>query len=83
MKILSYGVSLFYLFLIVQAWRFLWDIYFLLPIGILLAMLAIFMMVLVTAEDRKRARLDRIFNKMCDHYDERTVRCGNGGSHDA
>ena len=70
MKIFSYGVSLFYLFLIVQAWRFLWDIYFLLPIGILVAMLAIFMVVLVTAEDRKRARSDRIFEEMCDRYDE-------------
>lgn len=83
MKILSYGVSLFYLFLIVQAWRFLWDIYFLLPIGILVAMLAIFMVVLVTAEDRKKARSDRIFNKMCDHYDERTVRCQKRDSYDA
>ena len=83
MKILSYGVSLFYLFLIVQAWRFLWDIYFLLPIGILVAMLATFMVVLVTAEDRKRARSDRIFNKMCDHYDERAVRCQKRGSYDA
>ena len=28
------------------------------------------MVLLVTAEDRKRARSDRIFEEMCDRYDE-------------
>jgi hypothetical protein len=35
----------------------------------LMAVLAIVMVILVTAEDRKKARSDRIFEAMCDQYD--------------
>ena len=70
MKTLSYVASLLCLYLMVQAWAFLWNIHFLLPIGILMAVLALVMVILVTAEDRKKARTDRIFEEMCDRYDE-------------
>lgn len=70
MKILSYAVSLLFLYLMVQAWSFLWRIHFLLPIGIVVAVLAIVMVLLMTAEDRKKARSDRIFEEMCDEYDQ-------------
>jgi len=33
-------------------------------------MLATGMVLIVTAEDRKEARSDRIFEEMCDRYDE-------------
>ena len=69
MKVLSYIASLLCLYLVVQAWGFLWDIHFLLPIGFVIAVLTIGMVFLVTAEDRKRARSDRIFEEMCDQYD--------------
>ena len=69
MKMLSYVASLLCLYLTVQAWVFLWNIHFLLPIGILVAVLALVMVILVTAEDRKKARIDRIFEEMCDEYD--------------
>ena len=69
MKVLSYVASLLCLYLVVQAWGFLWDIHFLLPIGFVIAVLTIGMVFLVTAEDRKRARSDRIFEEMCDQYD--------------
>lgn len=69
MKVLNYLASLLCLYLIVQAWVFLWNIHFLLPIGILMAVLAIVMVILATAEDRKKARSDRIFEAMCDQYD--------------
>ena len=66
MKVFSYVVSLLCLYLMVQAWSFLWVIHFLLPIGILVAALAIVLVILVTAEDRKKAQSDRIFEEMCD-----------------
>ena len=69
MKVLTYLASLLCLYLMVQAWVFLWNIHFLLPIGILMAVLAIVMVILVTAEDRKKARSDRTFEAMCDQYD--------------
>ena len=69
MKVLSYIASLLCLHLMVQAWGFLWDIHFLLPIGIIVTMLAIGMVMLVTAEDRKKARSDRIFEEMSDQYE--------------
>lgn len=69
MKILSYVVSLLFLYLMVQAWSFLWSIHFLLPIGIVVVALGIVMVLLVTAEDRKKTRSDRIFEEMCDEYD--------------
>jgi hypothetical protein len=69
MKVLSYIASLLCLYLMAQAWGFLWDIHFLLPIGIIVTMLAIGMVMLVTAEDRKKARSDRIFEEMSDQYE--------------
>ena len=70
MKVISYVVSLFCFYLVIQGWNFLWHVHFLLPIGIVLAMVVIGMVFIVTAEDRKRARTDRIFEEMCDRYDE-------------
>ena len=70
MKVLSYVVSLFCLYLIVWAWSFLWEIHFLLPIGIVAVALTIVMVLLVTAEDRKKARSDRIFEAMCDQLEK-------------
>ena len=69
MKVISYIASLFCLYLLVQGWSFLWGIHFLLPICIVLAVLAIGMVFIVTAEGRKKARTDRIFEEMCDEYD--------------
>ena len=69
MKVIRYIASLFCLYLLVQGWSFLWGIHFLLPIGIVAVALGIVMVLLVTAEDRKRARSDRIFEEMCDEYD--------------
>jgi len=69
MKVFNYLISLFCLYLVAQGWGFLWDIHFLLPIGIVVTMLAIGMVFLVTAEGRKKARSDRIFDEMCDQYD--------------
>ena len=69
MKVISYTASLFCLYLLVQGWSFLWNVHFLLPIGIVLAMVLIGMVFIVTAEDRKKARTDRIFEEMCDEYD--------------
>ena len=69
MKVLGYIASLLFLYLMAQAWGFLWDIHFLLPIGIIVTMLAIGMALLVTAEDRKKARSDRIFEEMSDQYE--------------
>ena len=43
--------------------------HFLLPIGIVLAMVVIGMVFIVTAEDRKKGRTDRVFEEMCDQYD--------------
>ena len=77
MKVLSYAASLLCLYLVVQAWGFLWDFHFLLPIGIVIAVLAMGLAFLVTAEDRKRARLDRIFEEMCDQYEREQRRRGN------
>jgi hypothetical protein len=71
MKVISYMASLLCLYLVVQAWGFLWDIHFLLPISFVIAVLTIGMVFLVTAEDRKRARSDRIFEEMCDEYDRK------------
>lgn len=70
MKIISYVASLLLLYLVFQGWSFLWGIHFLLPIGILVTMLATGMVFIVTAEDRKKARSHRIFEEMCDRYDE-------------
>ena len=69
MKVLSDVVSLLCLCLLVQGWSFLWGVHFLLPTGIVLAMVLIGMVFIVTAEDRKKARTDRIFEEMCDEYD--------------
>ena len=69
MKVLSYMASLLCLYLVVQGWNFLWEIHLVLPLGILVAMLVIGMVVIVTAEDRKKARSDRIFEETCDEYD--------------
>ena len=69
MKAISYVASLLCLYLMAQGWSFLWNVHFLLPIGIVLTMVAIGMVFIVTAEDRKKARTDRIFEKMCDLYD--------------
>ena len=69
MKVISYIAYLFCLYLLVQGWSFLWGIHFLLPIGIVLALLAIGMLFIGTAESRKKVRSDRIFEEMCDEYD--------------
>ena len=69
MKMLSYVASLLCLYLTVQTWVFLWNVHFLLPIGIVQIMVVIGMVFIVTAEDRKKARTDRIFEEMCDEYD--------------
>ena len=69
MKVISYVASLLCLYLVFQGWSFLWGIHFLVPIGIFLAVLAICMVFIVTAEDRKKARSDRIFEETCDEYD--------------
>ena len=70
MKVISYVASLLCLYLVFQGWSFLWGIHFLLPIGILVTMMATGMVFMVTAEDRKKARSHRIFEEMCDRYDE-------------
>ena len=77
MKVLSYVASLLCLYLVVQAWGFLWDIHFLLPIGIVVVALVIVMVLLVTAEDRKKARSERIFEEICDQYELEQRRRGN------
>ena len=69
MKAISYVASLLCLYLLAQGWSFLWNVLFLLPIGIVLTMVVIGMVFIVTAEDRKKARTDRIFEEMCDEYD--------------
>ena len=69
MKVISYIASLVCLYLLVQGWSFLWNVHSLLPIGIVLAIVVIGMVFIVTAEDRKKARADRIFEEMCDEYD--------------
>jgi len=68
-EVLSYFFSLFLLYLTAQAWSFIWDIHLLLPIGIIVLVFAVGIVFLVTAEDRKKARSDRIFEEMCDQYD--------------
>ena len=70
MKVLSYMVSLFCLYLVVQGWSVLWNIHFMLPIAIIATMLFLTMLWIVTAEDRKKARADRVFEEMCDQYEE-------------
>ena len=70
MKVLSYMVSLFCLYLVVQGWSVLWSIHFMLPIAIIATMLFLTMLWIVTAEDRKKARADRIFEEMCDQYEK-------------
>ena len=77
MKVLSYLASLLFLYLMVQVWSSLWDICFLLPVGIVVTVLTIVMVILVTAEDRKKARSDRIFEEMSDHYEREQRRRGN------
>ena len=79
MKVISYIASLFCLYLLVQGWSFLWGIHFLLPIGIVVVALGIVMVLLVTAEDRKKARSDRIFEEMCDEYDREQRLRGEAG----
>ena len=69
MKVFSYVVSLLCLYLMVQAWSFLWVIHLLLPMSIVVAALSIVLMLLVTAEDRKKARSDRIFEEMSDRFE--------------
>ena len=68
MKVISYVASLLFLYLVFQGWSFLWGIHFLLPIGIVLSVLAIDMMFIVTAEDRKKARSDKIFKQSIKEY---------------
>ena len=65
MKVFSYEASLLCLYLMAQVWGFLWDIHFLLPIGFVITVLTIGMVFLVIAEDRKKARIDRIFEETC------------------
>ena len=69
MKVFSYVASLLFLLLLAQVWSFLWGVHFLLPIGIIIAVLAIVMVFLVTAEEIKKARIDRIFDETCDQYE--------------
>ena len=69
MKVISYAASLLCLYLAFQGWSFLWNVNFLLPIGIFVAMLVTGMAFIVTAEDRKKARSDRIFEEMCDRFE--------------
>ena len=69
MKVLRYMASLLCLYLVVQAWGVLWNIHLLLPLGILVAVLAIVMVILVTAEERKQARIDRVFEETCDQFE--------------
>ena len=69
MKVISYVASLLCLYLMAQGWSFVWNVHFLLPMGIVLTMVVIGMVFIVTAEDRKKARADRIFEEMCDEYD--------------
>ena len=61
MKAISYVASLLFLYLVFQGWRFLWDIHFLLPLGILVTMLTAGVVFILNAEDRKKTRSDRIF----------------------
>ena len=53
MKVISYVASLLCLYLMAQGWSFLWNVHFLLPMGIVLTMVVIGMVFIVTAEDRK------------------------------
>lgn len=69
MKVISHVASLICLYLVVQKWSFLWRIHFLLPIGMVVAVLAVGMVLIVTVEDRKKARIDRVFGETCDQYD--------------
>ena len=69
MKAISYVASLLCLYLMAQGWSFLWDIHFMLPVGILVAMLFLGMLWIMTAENRRKARSDRIFEKMCNELD--------------
>ena len=45
-----------------------------LPIGFLVAMLFLGMLWIITAENRRKARSDRIFEKMCSEPDLRSER---------
>ena len=69
MKVISYIASLLLLYLVFQGWSFLWGIHFLIPIGIVLGVLAIGMVFIVTAEDRKKARSDKIFKQSMKEYE--------------
>ena len=69
MSTLSYAVSLLYLYPL-QAWSMLWEVHFLLPIGIVISVLAIGTAFILTAEDRKDATADRTFEKMCNQFDK-------------
>lgn len=69
MKILSYVVSLFCLYLVVQGWGVLSSIHFMLPVATIATLVFLTMLWIATAEDRKKARSDRIFEEMCDQYD--------------
>ena len=68
MKVISYVASLLCLYLVFQGWSFLWGIHFLLPIGIVLSVLATGIVFIVTAEDRKKARSDKIFKESEKEY---------------
>ena len=70
MKVLSYMVSLFCFYLVVQGWSVLWSLHFMLPVAIIATMLFLTMLWIVAAEDRKKARADRIFEEMCDLYEK-------------
>ena len=68
MKVISYVASLLCLYLAFHGWSFLWGIHFLLPIGIVLSVLAMGIVLIVTAEDRKKARSDKIFKQSIKEY---------------
>ena len=69
MKVISDIASILCLYLVFQGWDLLWDIHFLLPLGLLVTMLAAVMVFIVTAEDRKKTRSDRIFEACCDQWE--------------
>ena len=69
MSTLSYAVSLLYLYPL-QAWSMLWEVHFLLPIGIVIAVLAIGTAFILTAEDSKATRADRNCEKVGDQLEK-------------
>ena len=70
MRVVSYAVSLLCLYVVVHGWSFLRGVHFLFPIGIVVALLAIGVMFIVSAEDRKIGRSDSIFEDMCYQFEK-------------